>query len=123
MNQIIIFILGIIFGGVIVLFWVRGKFDKEVAKEAGRDKLEEFNEKRKKEREENKQKILKLLKEKGRLENDDVQRLLNVSDATAERYLNELEKDGLVKQVGEVGHAVYYKKLNGSIGGRQRVSH
>ena len=55
--------------------------------------------------------------EKGRLTNDDVQKLLLVSDSTATRYLDELEKDGQIKQVGLAGHYVRYERVgNGSVG-------
>ena len=57
---------------------------------------------------ENKKKILESLKEKGRVVNNDVEKLLGVSDATATRYLDELEKEGKVRQIGTTGHAVYY---------------
>ncbi len=46
-----------------------------------------------------------------RVKNDDVQRLTGVSDATATRYLDELEKEGLIRQVGVVGGYVYYEKI------------
>ena len=45
-----------------------------------------------------------------RVKNDDVQELLGVSDATATRYLDEMEKDGKIRQVGEAGRHVYYEK-------------
>jgi Fic family protein len=43
--------------------------------------------------------------------NNDIEKLLGVSDATATRYLDELEKEGLIKQVGKTGNAVYYEKI------------
>jgi predicted HTH transcriptional regulator len=43
--------------------------------------------------------------------NNDIEELLGVSDATATRYLDELEKEGLIKQVGKTGNAVYYEKI------------
>jgi len=43
--------------------------------------------------------------------NDDVERLVKVSNATAERYLDELEKEGKIKQIGKTGHAVYYQLI------------
>lgn len=46
-----------------------------------------------------------------KITNDDVQKLLKVSDATAERYLQELEQKGLLKQEGEIGHSVFYTKI------------
>jgi len=33
-----------------------------------------------------------------------------VSDATATRYLEELEKEGFIRQVGRTGRHVYYEK-------------
>lgn len=46
----------------------------------------------------------------GEINNEDVRTLLNVSDTTACRYLDNLEKEGLIKQVGTDGPKVYYKK-------------
>lgn len=40
--------------------------------------------------------------------NDDVQALLGISDATATRYLEELEQEDKIQQVGKTGHSVYY---------------
>ena len=42
--------------------------------------------------------------------NDEVEKMLNISDATAERYLDELEKQGKITQVGKTGRQVTYKK-------------
>jgi predicted HTH transcriptional regulator len=43
--------------------------------------------------------------------NNDIEELLGISDATVTRYLEELEKEGLIKQIGKTGSAVYYKKI------------
>jgi len=43
--------------------------------------------------------------------NDEVEKFLHVSDATAERYLNILEKENKIKQVGKTGKAVTYQKI------------
>ena len=37
-----------------------------------------------------------------------VKKLLDVSGATARRYLNELESENKIKQIGKTGRAVYY---------------
>lgn len=50
-----------------------------------------------------------------RIVNNDVEELLGVSNATAERYLDELEKDGLLHQVGDIGQSVYYEVKSGKI--------
>jgi len=44
------------------------------------------------------------------INNEDVRKLLNVSDTTACRYLDDLEKENLIKQIGTDGPKVYYKK-------------
>ena len=40
-----------------------------------------------------------------------LQNLLGISDSAAERILQELEDEGKIKQTGEVGAGVFYKKL------------
>jgi len=62
-------------------------------------------------KEENKSKALELAGMRGRITNDEIEKLLGVSNATAERYLNELEKEGKLKQVGSTGKSVYYEKI------------
>ena len=62
---------------------------------------------------ENKERILEFLEENERMTNNDVEKLLSVSDATATRYFNELEKERKVRQIGITGHAVYYVLLKG----------
>ena len=57
---------------------------------------------------ENKEGILEFLQNNKKVTNNDVEKLLGVSDATATRYLNELEKEGKVRQVGTTGKYVYY---------------
>ncbi len=56
----------------------------------------------------NKEKILKFLRENEKVANNDIEKLLGVSDATATRYMNELEKEQKVRQIGKTGNAVYY---------------
>ncbi len=57
----------------------------------------------------NKEKILEFLKDNQRIENKDIQELLKVSDSTAVRYLDELEEENKIKQIGKTGNAVYYQ--------------
>lgn len=45
-------------------------------------------------------KIMEFVAKHKKITNDKVQKLLRVSDATATRYLSELEKQGKIKQVG-----------------------
>ena len=51
------------------------------------------------------------LKTKSKISNKDVEKLFGVSDATATRYLQELEDKGLIKQVGRTGKYTYYEKI------------
>lgn len=46
-------------------------------------------------------------KKKG-VNNNDIEKLLDVSDGTANKYLNELEKEEKIEQVGVSGRGVYY---------------
>ena len=56
-------------------------------------------------------KILEVLNARGKITNDEVEKLLHVSDATATRYLSALEKEGKIQQVGKTGKAVEYKRI------------
>lgn len=57
---------------------------------------------------ENKQKILGFVQEHEQIKNDDVEKLAGVSNATAERYLSELEKEEKLIQHGTIGQGVFY---------------
>ena len=57
---------------------------------------------------ENKQKLLTFVQEHGKIQNNDVEKLVGVSNATAERYLDELEKEGKLTQHGVIGQGVFY---------------
>lgn len=60
---------------------------------------------------EHKKEIMTLFSAPGdRITNDDVQKLVRVSDATATRYLDELEQEKLIRQIGPEGKYVYYEK-------------
>lgn len=56
----------------------------------------------------NKEKILEYIQANGKIQNNDVEKLVGVSNATAERYLNELEKEGHITQHGTIGKSVFY---------------
>ena len=61
-----------------------------------------------KKKQENKEKILEFFKSNQKITNNDVEKLCDVSHATAERYLNQLEKDGKLTQHGKIGTDVFY---------------
>lgn len=56
-------------------------------------------------------KILETFGPEDEITNNSVEHLLGVSDASAERYLDELEKAGKLRQVGRTGKYVIYKKI------------
>ncbi|MEK7142769.1 MAG: winged helix-turn-helix transcriptional regulator [Patescibacteria group bacterium] len=107
-------IVGLIIGGVIVYFIIRSKKTAEAAKENLSTKETPFINPKVERRKENLAKLEEMIGKKSKDEkitNDEVQKLLKVSDATAERYLQELESQGLIRQFGEVGKEVYYQKV------------
>ena len=52
------------------------------------------------------EKIMSLFAKRTNITNDEVEKLLHVSDATATRYLSTLEKEGKIKMNGKTGKAV-----------------
>jgi Fic family protein len=119
MNQIFVFIIGFVLGALAI--WLATKASKGAADKPdgpirqAQDKqknLEGFNEKRRQEVEANKQKIMDLLEKSpnGQITNNQAQDLIGFSDASAERYLDDLEKEGKIRQVGKTGEAVFYIK-------------
>jgi Fic family protein len=54
--------------------------------------------------------VLRLFDVREEISNDDVQKALGVSDATATRYLDSLEKSGDIVQVGRTGTSVHYQR-------------
>lgn len=105
----IYFIIGLVIGILGAYFWMAGKKSKAsngIKPEEKIDLPELYETKA-----ENIAKLKEHLKSVSEITNDDVQSLLKVSDATAVRYLDELEKEGIIKQVGKTGKYTYYEKL------------
>jgi len=55
--------------------------------------------------------VMSLFLQKSKITNDEVEKFLHVSDATATRYLSILEKEGKIKQSGKTGHSVFYSRI------------
>jgi len=55
--------------------------------------------------------MLEYTKHKGKITNDEVEGMFCVSNTTAYRYLEDLEKKGKLKQIGEKGRNVYYETV------------
>ncbi|MBU2524076.1 winged helix-turn-helix domain-containing protein [Patescibacteria group bacterium] len=96
---IIIFIVGIIIG-----FLISYAYFKSAEKSA----INPFVKAQSAKKEENKEAIVRYIREHGKIANNDAERLLKVSDATATNYLEELEQEGIVEQMGQ-GRSVYYQ--------------
>ncbi|MEK7100764.1 MAG: hypothetical protein AAB921_01560 [Patescibacteria group bacterium] len=56
-------------------------------------------------------KIMAALNTKNKITNDEVEKLLHVSDATATRYLSALEREGKIRQEGKTGTGVVYMRV------------
>ena len=113
MSQTIIFFIGGVVGAVAVrIFWRGRKGSKNSLEESAPvEPKQTLIEKQAEEKQRNKEAILGLLETQGKLTNNHVEMMLGISDATAERYLQELEEEGKAKQVGTTGCDVFYEKI------------
>lgn len=57
----------------------------------------------------NKEKALALLRERGEVSNEEIREHLGVSRRSVVRYLDALEKEGKIQQVGSSGRGVVYR--------------
>lgn len=107
MVKILILIVGILIGLLLAWFWFKN--GNKIKRDKRRESLIRVNEMMRMEKEKAKQKVLDFLEGKEKVSNSEVEILLSVSDATATRYLEELEKEERIVQVGKTGRFVYYK--------------
>ncbi|MDZ4221800.1 MAG: winged helix-turn-helix transcriptional regulator [Patescibacteria group bacterium] len=96
MNMLFILLLGIAIGLLIARGFTSPKIQKVV-------------EERKSEKDTKKERIMQYLKEHGEITNDQAEELVGVSDTTIYRYLEELEQEGKIRQIGAVGRGVKYR--------------
>lgn len=109
---VLIFIFGTVVGGLAVwIFLSLIRTNKRVDDDVARNKAPGLIESQAKEKEENKKRILGILETQSPLTNNHIEQLLGISDATATRYLEELEKEGHVRQIGKTGRQVYYERV------------
>ncbi len=99
------FILGMVVGSAVAWFLMNYYYNSQTEKE---DFSRGLIKRQAQEKKENKSRIMEFLRENKRAANSDIKKLLEVSDATVTRYLDELEKEGRVQQIGKTGHAVFY---------------
>jgi predicted HTH transcriptional regulator len=107
MNSMIIFVAGVIVA-IAVLIVVRKKKDPSPASQNDAGGFRAVNEKRQQEKRAAKDKIMELAGRQNEISNGDAQKLLGVSDATVTNYLQELENEGKLEQVGSDGRFVRY---------------
>ena len=125
MNLFLIFLLGIVLGAGIVWMFIKKRI-KELEIELKRTEKEkeevllqaqdsailgiaDFNRKTQEIKENRKQEILKELEKLNKIKTNQVADFLEVSRASAFRYLEELEKEGKIEQINAFGRNVNYK--------------
>jgi len=118
--NVLIFGVGVIIGAGVIWYLLKKPFGMAQGKPFGTAQgkpsgsvqgEKTFKERQIEEKEAGKIKILELFGSRARVSNDDVEKLLGVSDAGATRYLDELEKAEKIRQVGKEGRFVYYEKI------------
>ncbi|MEK7227324.1 MAG: winged helix-turn-helix transcriptional regulator [Patescibacteria group bacterium] len=57
------------------------------------------------------EKIMEMFLKQVSITNDNVEKFLHVSNATATRYLERLEKEGKIRQTGKTGAGVSYSRI------------
>ncbi|OJI07597.1 hypothetical protein BK004_00720 [bacterium CG10_46_32] len=55
------------------------------------------------------QKIIAYIRQNKEASNDDIQELLGIADSTATKYLQQLEDQGAIEQIGMRGRGVMYR--------------
>lgn len=93
----IIFLIGVLVGGYLYHH-----------RHTAQNKIHEYNQKRRQDREAAKQLIIKLIRSRGSVTNSDVKRFLSVSSRSAHRYLEALEQENKITQHQETGRGVFY---------------
>ena len=106
--NIIYVLVGVVVGGIIGYLIGKGSKKESVASNGAC-----YNNEAEEKKNENMTKLREYLKsqEGKQINNFEVRDLLNVSDTTACRYCDDLEKEGLIKQVGTDGPKVVYDKI------------
>lgn len=84
---------------------------EEIKTKQRTENLKLANETRQEKKREKIEKILEMFSEQKEITNDEVEKLLHVSDATATRYLEQLEKENKIRQVGKTGKGVKYERI------------
>lgn len=124
MNKILLILAGIVIGGAGAWFWkgkkvkeLEGEIEKLEKEKEGEQKcliessgFEDYNRRLTEIKEERKRKILDIFEEHETPTNNIISDAIDVSRTTVFRYMNELENEGKVSQVGKIGRGVHYVK-------------
>lgn len=109
MNQTIFVFTAIIVGIVVVTLAVRPFREKAGQASRGVVGICQVALEQTMRKQTNKQKALALLGNGRELGNEEIRESLDVSRQSVARYMNELEKEGKVEQVGDSGRGVTYR--------------
>ncbi len=104
MNELIIVLFGIVIGVLCTYFAMRSPQTSDSSHGISTSVERQHSEKQSR-----KEKILEILRGRKSVTNDDIEKVLSVSDASATNYLQELEHEGEIEQVGERGRFVSYQ--------------
>lgn len=108
MERLLIFALGVVAGELLFILLQKLRKNRNTQKRKLSTGLERLNAKKQAKRQAAKEHILRYLKRNKQAANRNVKRILKVSEATASNYLQELEKEGKIVQVGKRGRKVFY---------------
>ncbi len=105
MKWIILTILGVAIG-----YWL-AKRNRDSHKSTTPPTNGVLNPEQVEQKRQNMEKIMNSFGPDDEITNNKVEQLLGISNASAERYLDELEKQGKLQQIGNEGKYVIYKKI------------
>lgn len=105
MTELIIFTFGILTGVLGTYFTIRAQASSTHQLQG----IATHTEKQQNEKQSRKERILTMIREKGSVTNNDIEKALDVSDASVTNYLQELEREGKIEQIGERGRFVSYR--------------
>lgn len=114
---VLIFSFGVVLGAGAIWFLLNRRLRKmeeemlRVDEEEGRvpSGFLDYNEQIQERISERKQQIVEAIRKNGTIQRSDVVELLEVSNKTAYNYLEELEQEGIIAQVGDIGRNVRYR--------------
>lgn len=101
MGVIISFVFGILLGAMVVYIFI--------CKRSVASGIASHAQKQHDQKQDRKEKILSILRGKEGVANNEIEKTLGVTDTTATNYLQELEREGKIEQVGERGRFVSYR--------------